>query len=443
MSRTLLIEEQLINKILNDRSLQLVSKSGLEPSMLMHLEEELKFIIQHHSKYGNVPDVDTFAEKFNDFNFYEVSETDDYLLEGIFENAKEKLFLSYLNRQNSLVQQDASMDDMIKTTVEFANQFSQFTGHVEPGKDIIKHARERFNKSKERNEIEGTLGITTGIKELDECLHGWMPEDFVSIVGRTNEGKSWVLIFFLVMAWSIGKKRVLLYSGEMGDNTVGWRFDTFFKHFSNSGLMQGKEDMSMYEKYIEELEQMETPFIVITPKRIGNKKLDIPTLQILIERYKPDIVGIDQLSLMDDHRKQKGDPTRIQYTHISEDLYATSEKYQIPILAPVQANREAKKRRDSEAAPELEDISESDGVGQNATRVISIRQYDNILKIVIKKNRYGKKEQEFMFIWDIDSGYIKPFMSSNSYTDDEQEDMPLDYEERISNSKKLEGEDLF
>lgn len=436
MSKSLLVEEQLINKILNDDSLQVVVKTSMEPSMLMHMENELKFIIDHHSKFGNIPDPDTFAEVFKDFNFYQVTESDEYLVEGVFQNAKEKLFLSYLNNQNSLVQKDADMDDMIKAAIDFANKFSQFTGPVEPGKDSTINARERLEKSQERNEIEGTLGITTGIPELDECLHGWMPEDFVSIVGRTNEGKSWVLIFFLVMAWKAGK-RVLLYSGEMGDNTVGWRFDTFHSHFSNSGLMQGREDMKLYERYIEGLEQSEVPFIIVTPKRLGNKKLDIPTLHSLIERYKPDIVGIDQLSLMDDYRKNKGDQQRIQYTHVSEDLYATSEKYQIPILAPVQANRDAKKKRDSEAAPELEDISESDGVGQNATRVVSIRQYDNILKIVIKKNRYGKKEQEFLFVWDIDSGHIKPFMHVDGNTDD------MDIEERMNNTNDLSGEDLF
>ena len=40
-------------------------------------------------------------------------------------------------------------------------------------------------------------------------------------------------------------------------------------------------------------------------------------------------------------------------------------------------------------SPELHDLAESDGVGQNATRVLSLSVIDGTLKISVKKNRYG------------------------------------------------------
>ena len=54
-----------------------------------------------------------------------------------------------------------------------------------------------------------------------------------------------------------------------------------------------------------------------------------------------------------------------------------------------QANREAVKNRKKGESPELHDLAESDGVGQNATRVLSLSVIDGTLKISIKKNRYG------------------------------------------------------
>jgi replicative DNA helicase len=132
----------------------------------------------------------------------------------------------------------------------------------------------------------------------------------------------------------------------------------------------------------------------------------------LIEQYKPGIVGIDQLSLMDDYREKKGDQERLKYTHVAEDLYLTSEKYGIPILAPAQASREAEKdsKANNEKSPELHQIAESDGVGQNATRVIGIKQIGMTMKLTVRKNRYGPKNQEVLLIWDIENGIVKPFL---------------------------------
>src|SRR6185312_3828283 len=184
-------------------------------------------------------------------------------------------------------------------------------------------------------------------------------------------------------AWAAGIP-VFLYSGEMSETLVGFRFDTLNEHFSNKAMMSGDENlgteddpksMSDYFSYLDNLSKTETPFIVCTPKHLGGNRLTIPVLQQIIEMYKPGIVGIDQLSLMEDYRATKGEPTRLRYTHIAKDLYLTSEKYGIPILSPSQANRSAKKdAKANDETPELEHISESDGVGQNATRVVSIKQ---------------------------------------------------------------------
>jgi replicative DNA helicase len=138
--------------------------------------------------------------------------------------------------------------------------------------------------------------------------------------------------------------------------------------------------------------------------------MTVPVLNGLIEKYKPDIIGIDQFSLMNDARAEKGDPTRIKLAHISEDLYNSSEKYSKPIIADAQANRKAseKKKGDTEAdTPELDEIQEADAIGQNSSRVISIKQSAAGLKVTVKKNRYGLNNKEFLYFWDIDKGYFK------------------------------------
>ena len=57
----------------------------------------------------------------------------------------------------------------------------------------------------------GMLGISSGMQELDRILNGWLPgEELVTIVGRVNQGKSWLLQKFLTED-NKKNKRVLDY----------------------------------------------------------------------------------------------------------------------------------------------------------------------------------------------------------------------------------------
>ena len=125
-------------------------------------------------------------------------------------------------------------------------------------------------------------------------------------------------------------------------------------------------------------------------------------LEGLIEKYDPDIIGIDQFSLMADYRSNR-DPVRIQLTHIAEDLFHLSEKFGKPILADAQASRKASDK-DTPEAPELDEIGESDGIGQNSSRVITLVQAPSGLILSIKKNRYGLNNKNLSYCWDIDKG---------------------------------------
>ena len=163
----------------------------------------------------------------------------------------------------------------------------QRIGLFREGHDLVKDAHMRLREYEKRKNVKGLLGITTGLDELDNFTNGWLPEDLVTIVGRTNEGKTWLLLFFLVAAWRSGK-RILLYSGEMGKTEIGFRIDTIMFNFSNLGLMAGDENLGVenpyldipkrdgadYVEYINALSKEETAFVVVTPSDLGGRKLD-------------------------------------------------------------------------------------------------------------------------------------------------------------------------
>lgn len=70
----------------------------------------------------------------------------------------------------------------------------------------------------------------------------------------------------------------------------------------------------------------------------------------------------------------------------------------------MQSNRGGVKDADSDGTPELENIRDSDGIAQNATKVIALRQTGAGLEFGIKKHRDGVTGGKLVYYWDIDHG---------------------------------------
>lgn len=407
-----MIELQFINTLLEEKSLSLARQNDVDEDHFTAYKEEFNFIWSHYEEYGCVPDKTTFIDRFPDFDLVEINESNRYLVEKLKE---QYLFI----KMSPAIRQLAQMaEEDSRKAFDFwkkkVDEFNQISSNFKEGEDLIKDSPDRLQEFKKRQNGEELLGISSGIKELDEVTFGWQQEDFVSIIARTSQGKTWLLLFFLVQAWQQGKK-VLLYNGELPNSVVGFRFDTLNRHFSNTALTKGDESLNgKYEDYIEELKEKENPFIVIKPRDI-NGKLTVSKMEGLIEKYDPDIVGIDQITLMADERGSSGQASYLKYEHITEDLYQLAEKCAVPILAPHQANRDADSDDDIEdiddiEVPKISEIYGSDAISHNCRRIITFKKVDKMTKLVVKKNNYGKDNQEILLLWDMDIGLMKPYL---------------------------------
>ena len=95
-----------------------------------------------------------------------------------------------------------------------------------------------------------------------------------------------------------------------------------------------------------------------------------------------------------------------------------SMELHIPILVVVQANRSGVVSKESDDLPELESIRDSDGIAHNASKVLSLKQKDNVLEIGIKKQRFGKVGGKLRYTWNIDTGEFIWIPSYDDATDD-------------------------
>ena len=393
---------QLISKILQTQDLDILQENQIDKEYFPEYKDEIEFIFDHYQKYNNVPDKLTFLAKFPEFEIVEVQESDKYLVDTIREE--------YLYYKSVPVVQNVAK--LLKTDANAAAEYMiQAMKDLQPnysisGVDIIKDAELRYNQFEERRAHQNDWFFTTGFEELDDLVHGLQRgEEYLVIVARVNQGKSWVLEKICTHVWQLGFN-VGYISPEMSANSIGYRFDTLYNQFSNKSLMWGNTGVEPeeYRKYIDNLKDNKHKFMVSTPLDF-NRQITVSKLRNWVNTYKLDMIAIDGITYMSDERYKRGDNKTTSLTNISEDLMSLSIELKIPVLVVVQSNRSGVNHEESNSVPELESIRDSDGIAHNASKVISMRQNnDGALVMQIKKNRFGAVNGKLTYQWDIDTG---------------------------------------
>lgn len=404
-----MVQIQALNKIIRSASFDIVVQNELTEDYFFDFPDEFNFIKDHYKKYGNVPDMETFLDNFNEFSVIEVSESDKYLVDKLREEYLYKKLVPILTQGASILKDGDSRDaqDYVISSIKEIE-----VSHAEIGESIIRCCDKRYNEYLERKNSTTPWMRPTGFKELDDEIGGLNPgEEFVVVVARTNNGKSWFLAKMLTHNWKVGAN-VGYISPEMSASQIGYRFDTLNKHFSNFSLYSGKELEDDYDGYIGDLKQnTKSDFIVATPMDF-DKKITVQKLKNFILKYKLDILGIDGITYLTDERYKRGDNKTTSLTNISEDLMSLSCELKIPIIAVVQANRNGVEENGD--VPSLESIRDSDGISHNASKVISIRNKDGKLKLEVTKARNCRVGTKLTYKWDIDHGVFE-FVEEDEY----------------------------
>lgn len=397
-----MVSLQILSKIIESGNYDIVTENTLTRDYFAGYEEAFDFIENHIQKYGNVPDKVTFLTNFPEIDLVEVTESDKYLVDTIREE--------YLYTQSVPVLK--KMAELLKTDSNAAAQYMAAQMKVlQPnydigGVDIVAQSKKRLEQFRERKNNPKEWRFESGLKELDDQIDGIeRTEEFLVIVARTNQGKSWLLEYICTHIWGLGFN-VGYYSAEMSDTKIGFRFDTLMSHFSNRGLLSGGSDIDEkdYEDYIDGLKDRKNKFIVSTPRDFGNDTT-VTKLRNWVKKYKLDVIAIDGMTYLSDERAKRNDNKTTTLTNISEDLVSLSIELGIPVLAVVQANRTGVVGEDNDGTPELESIRDSDGISHNATKVIAVQQKkNNVLEVDVKKNRNGLRGGKLKYMWDINKG---------------------------------------
>ena len=185
---------------------------------------------------------------------------------------------------------------------------------------------------------------------------GWHPGEFISIVSRPAVGKTFMLVVFAEYAWANGLN-VLFINNEMSEEQIGKRFDAVHFKLPYKEFRAGLLPDELEKRYFEGLQELEgeNPIWVISDVS------GVMSIASKIDQYKPDIVMIDGMYLLNDD--QKGDSRWERVTNVSRDLKKLAQQKRVPIIATTQFNRATDETRVERVT--LSNIGFSDSLGQD------------------------------------------------------------------------------
>lgn len=394
-----MIQLQFLNQILQTGDASLLKVNSIDDSFFSDYIKEFNMIREHLSQYGNVPDRPTFAEKFPDFDWIEVNENPNYLVDELYKDRNKRTLAKVFNGVRDLI--NAGEVEKAMTLFTTSSQDVVAATHID-SVDILKDIS-RYEAYLERTQDFNKFYIKTGFSELDEVIGGWdRLEEYATIVARPGVGKSWVLLKCAMSAAQQGLN-CGLYSGEMSELKVGYRFDTLAGHISNSGIIRGNSElMNNYKLFLDSISsQFSGSLKVITPKMIKHSAT-VTDLEAFIEKEHLDILFIDQHSLMEDQRNAKDPVTRA--ANISKDLKNLQVLKRIPIITVSQQNRNMV---DDNAVIDVSHIAQADRIGQDSTVVIFLEQKNHVLTLHLAKARDAAAGTKLKYAIDLDKGIFQ------------------------------------
>ena len=422
-----MIQCQMINHIINNQDASILLLNNLTQDYFSDFPNEYNFIKNHLNTYGKVPDQATFLNKFPEFEVLQVNEPITYLVNELYDDYNTRFLASTFNKVKKLLIEGKTNEamtlyrnasnDMVKAThletVDLLQDVSRYDNYVEKCSDFSKYY------------------VRTGFNELDNLIGGWDRfEDYVTITARPGVGKSWILLKIAIAAVEQGL-RVGMYSGEMSENKVGYRFDTLVSHISNSAITRGKVDVqTQYKEYIDTLKNKYKGCLkILTPSMI-NGPAGVTSLRAFIEKENLDILCIDQHSLLEDDRKAKNPVEKA--ANISRDIKNLQVLKHIPIITVSQQNRSS-----LELGVSTANIAQSDRIGQDSTVVIFLEQKDGILTLNLVKARDAVNNKKLSYVCDFDKGVFQ-FMPEEELNSTDCENLKNEYDGNESS-----GEDVF
>ena len=240
-----------------------------------------------------------------------------------------------------------------------------------------------------------TIGVPSGIIDLDKLTAGFQKGDLIIIAGRPSMGKTALALTVARNAAIESKSPTAIFSLEMSSDQLGQRLLTSEARVDNSHVRRGSLPSGKWKN------------INIASGKLAQAPLyidDTPALSILDLRSRArrlkrerniELIIVDYLQLMQGPKNSENRQNEI--SQITQSLKALAKELNIPVIALSQLSRAVEQRTKKE--PMLSDLRESGAIEQDADVVVFLyrpsvyEKEDQDLKglayLIVAKQRNG------------------------------------------------------
>ena len=240
-----------------------------------------------------------------------------------------------------------------------------------------------------------TIGVPSGIIDLDKLTAGFQKGDLIIIAGRPSMGKTALALTVARNAAIESKSPTAIFSLEMSSDQLGQRLLTSEARVDNSHVRRGSLPSGKWKN------------INIASGKLAQAPLyidDTPALSILDLRSRArrlkrerniELIIVDYLQLMQGPKNSENRQNEI--SQITQSLKALAKELNIPVIALSQLSRAVEQRTKKE--PMLSDLRESGAIEQDADVVVFLYRpsvYDKenqdlkgLAYLIVAKQRNG------------------------------------------------------
>lgn len=364
-------------------------------------EEEFRWI---EKRLGSKKTVNrrVFRQKFPEFEWPGVPKES---IEDLAAELKEERAFEEVNAIVATFAETLERDNAVELATQMRERLSLVTRHFLPMSDIdLDDWQDTIAEMK-----QGMLlakqgidpGIPTGFAHLDHHLGGWMPGQFIEVLGRTGEGKSLKTTRF---GWTAKKHgfNVGMFTPEMSKHEVRSRYHTLAsadkdvqkavgleRSFRNRALFFRRGfNLKMYEKLCRHLkEDYQGSFHMLSGLHRA-EKMSVGYIEDRIVELELDLVIVDPIYLLQPVRTTQSGNEWQETAWTAEALHFLSERYNIPIIFTNQAHLANAK----DDAPHKSDNFGAKGMLHLADYVIGVKHIseDNRMIVRSSKSRFGE-----------------------------------------------------
>lgn len=415
------IEHSIVSKILHSGGMAEVLRAGVT-SAFFHDEEHgliWDWMRDFWAKYGEEPTRDALRLEWPQYRTVKTPEPLKYYIDRLMAYDERYGTVELVSEAAEYVKEDdykGALRLMSDGVLEIAKRTAQTEDE-----DVISTAEDRMGRWQaiEDSNGQGLVGIPTGFPFIDRATGGLQPEQWIVFIGPPKSGKSSLALKMAIEANNAGNS-VMFETFEMSNLEQEARHDAIRAGFNPNLLLQGRATEKQKAKLRRELNRIKNHPPLYFIHDMGARTLSSTIAKI--HQYKPDLVIIDGLWLMDAEVPGADMIDTKALTKISRSFKVLAQERKIPIIGTMQVldwKWSAKKGLQTSS------VGYSSAFGQDCDLMLGIEppesDDDPLRKLRIVEGRnVGRQYAQIRYDWD--TGTIEEVELDGGGDDEDDED---------------------